>query len=167
LFEKEVEDKIQNEKLGLMESYLGQLPNLVVRLSCLYRLSRMTAEEIKIYNKPVLTVEMEDVERAKGYAMKAWDWFGKVIEIMQSAQKTGPLFPKESAKNAILECLSDGSEKHVNVIKTYVIERTGASQATFYTALRLLLDARKVERTRPDYYRIVKKEDGGAEGEKK
>lgn len=166
-FEKEMEDKIQNEKLGLKENYCGQLPNLVVRLSCLYRISRMTAEEIKTYSKPVLTVEREDVERAMKYAMKAWDWFGKVIEIMQSAQTVGPLFPIENAKNAILEFLSDGLERHVNKIKDYVICEEGVSPATFYSALKKLRNNGQVVRSRPDYYKIVKEEKDKTEGERK
>jgi DNA-binding transcriptional ArsR family regulator len=167
LFEKEMEDKIQNEKLGLKENYCGQLPNLVVRLSCLYRISRMTVEEIKAYSKPVLTVEREDVERTIGYALKAWDWFEKVIEIMQSAKKAKQMLPIENAEIAILEFLSDGRERHVIEMREYVIERAEVSPATFYKALKKLRNTGKVVRARSDYYKIVKKEKHETEGEKK
>jgi len=36
LFEEEIEKRIENENLGIKESYYGQLPNLVVRIACLY-----------------------------------------------------------------------------------------------------------------------------------
>jgi DNA-binding transcriptional ArsR family regulator len=166
-FEEQIEKQIAEENLDIKEGYCGQLPNLVVRLSCLYRISRMKTEEIKVYSNPVLVVEVQDVQRSIDYVQKAWGWFEIVLEIMQSGEKTRSPLPIENAKTVIMEFLSEGVERHVNVMKTYVIERTGVSQATFYNALRLLLDAGKVVRTRPDYYRIVKKEDGGAEGEKK
>jgi DNA-binding transcriptional ArsR family regulator len=166
LFEKETEDKIQNEKLGLKDHYCAQLPNLVVRIACLFRLSRMRMEEIRDFKDPTLKVEKQDVENAIEYAWKAWDWFEKVIDTMKSTESTN-LRPKEMAKNAIIEFLSDGAEKHVNEIKDYVIKRTGVSPATFYSGLRELREAGKIRRPRPDYYKVAKDEEKNAEGEKK
>lgn len=87
-FEEEIEERIANEELGIKEGYYGNLPNLVVRISCLVRISMMQPEEIRNYSKSVLTVEKQDVERAIEYVWKAWDWFEQVIEIMQSGKAT-------------------------------------------------------------------------------
>jgi predicted transcriptional regulator len=86
---------------------------------------------------------------------------------MQSAKKARLLLPIEKTEMAILEFLSDGLEKHVNKIRDYSIDRAEVSQATFYNALKNLMNNGKVVRARPDYYKIVKKEDEKVEGEKK
>ena len=153
-FEEQIEKKIEEENLDVKEGYCGQLPNLVIRLSCLYRLSRMTKEEIQSYSAPTLVVEKQDVEKAIAYAKKAWKWFEKVIEIMQSAEKLKSSLPINRAKAAILECLADRSEKQVNEIKKYVCQRVKISQATFYNALSMLTDEGKVLKIRQGFYKL-------------
>jgi len=153
-FEEKIEDQIENEDLGIKEGYCGQLPNLVVRLSCLYRIGRMTAEQISNYGDPILTVKKQDVERAIGYVRKAWDWFEKTIKIMQSTEPSR-LREKERAKTAIIEYLSDGTEKHVVEMQKSVIRRTGVSPATFYSALKELIREGKIRRSRKGVYKLV------------
>jgi hypothetical protein len=153
-FEKQIENKIETENLDIKEGYCGQLPNIVVRLSCLYRLSRMSLEEIKSHNSPILAVEKQDVERAIAYAMKAWEWFEEIIKIMKSGEKAQLLLPISSAKNAALECLADGSEKHVSVISDYAAIHVNARTATLYNALKALLSEGKIEKTRHGYYKL-------------
>lgn len=152
-FEEEIERQISEGHLGIREGYCGQLPNLVVRLSCLYRISRMTPGEIKSHQDSVLIVETKDVERAVDYARKAWAWFEQIIEIMQSGEAT-KLLPKEKAKVAIPEFLVNGSEKHVYQIRDYVIKRTCVSPATFYNALKELIRGGKIQKTKKGYYKL-------------
>jgi hypothetical protein len=162
-FEENIEDRIHNEKLGLKETYIGQLPNLLVRLSCLYRIARMSLEEVKMFKEPVLLVEPEDVEKATRYVEKAWSWFERVIETVQTTQKTIPMSPIEMAENGILDLLSDGLEKRVAEIRGYVVG-IGVSQATYYNALKKLTNDGKVVKTRPDHYKLVEDK---TQGEKK
>jgi len=49
---------------GLREGFAGQLPNLVFRLSCLFRISRMSADEVRGYEKVTSLVEIQDLDRA-------------------------------------------------------------------------------------------------------
>jgi len=79
-FEIEIEDHIEEENLGLMEGYLGNLPNVVIRIACLHRLGRMTPSEIGAL-KGLLVVAKEDIEYATRYSEKVWEWFEKVIEL--------------------------------------------------------------------------------------
>lgn len=152
-FEEEIEKEIENEDLGIKEGYCGQLPNLVARLSCLYRISRMTPEEIKSQQNSVLTVETQDVKRAIDYARKARAWFEQIITIMQSGEAT-KLLPKEEAKVEIPEFLANGSEKHVYQLRDYVIKRTNVSPATFYNALKELIREGKIQKTKKGYYKL-------------
>lgn len=153
-FEEKIEERIESEDLGIKEGYCGQLPNLAVRLCCVYRIGRMTPEEIRNYRDPALTVKLQDVERAINYVWKAWDWFGEVVEIIQSA-KPSKLREKERAKTAIIEYLSDGTEKHVVEMQKSVIRRTGVSPATFYNALKELIREGKIRRSRKGVYKLV------------
>jgi hypothetical protein len=157
-FELDIENKIENENLEITESYCGQLPNITVRIACLFRLSRLNTEKIKDIQSS-LKVEKCDVDRAIKYSSKVWSWFEKVVEIMKSTEKTKSPFTIESAKNAVLECLTDGSEKHVEVIKDYVIFRVKVSPATFYNALSELIKDDGVEKVKQGFYRIKIKED--------
>jgi hypothetical protein len=155
LFEKEMENKIETEDLEIKEGYCGQLPNLVVRLSCIYRISRMSIEEVKNHWTPTLVVEKQDVERAILYAMKAWGWFEQVIEIMKASDKQKKaVFPKTLAKEAIINFLKDGSEKNSNKIVECAIQAGGGKQATVYNALKELEEEAKIEKARQGYYRL-------------
>jgi hypothetical protein len=153
-FEKQAENKIEKENLDITEGYCGQLPNIIVRLSCLYRISRMLIEEVKGHNGPILTVEEQDVERAIAYSEKAWAWFEEIIRIMESTEKAKLTLPIDLAKKAILECLSDGLEKHVSVIAEYAAVHFNARTATLYNGLKALLLEGKIEKTRHGYYRL-------------
>jgi hypothetical protein len=109
-FEEEVERRIGSENLGIKEGYCGQLPNLVVRLSCLYRLSRMTLEEIRNYSNPMLAVEKQDVDRAIQYSRKAWKWFEEVIELMNTPRTNENNYGNLTnlGRMKVLELLKDG-----------------------------------------------------------
>jgi len=69
VYESIVEDKIQKGQLGIREGYMGQLPNLAVRLACIYRISRLSIQEIQNPTLSPLIVEKVDIEKAITYAI--------------------------------------------------------------------------------------------------
>lgn len=81
-FEEAVEEKIENGSLGIKDGYYGNLPNFVIRVACIRRISRLTALEIAAYKAPELLVEVEDVDWAVDYVNRRTSDFNRVIEIM-------------------------------------------------------------------------------------
>lgn len=155
-FEEEIEKRIETEDLGIKEGYCGQLPNLVVRLSCLYRISRMTPMEIRNYNSPVLTVEKQDVERAIDYADKAWTWFEKVVEIM--LRPRGKRSTKGSVtrkgRRIVIEIVKKGPAK-----REYIIEATRKAgiddSSVDNVILPSLIEDNIIKRDKPGWYSFV------------
>jgi len=86
-FESKVEEAIENKNLGLKEGYWGALPNFVIRIACLCRLSRMSPEEIEAYRRPILVVEKEDMERAIEYGRKIWANFEEVMKLKEGGEE--------------------------------------------------------------------------------
>jgi len=152
-FDTQTESKIQLGNLGVKEGYCGQLPNLVVRLSCLYRISRMTNDEVRDQTLDLLTVNKPDVEKAIAYVNKAWGWFGEVIEIMKSAENQ-KLSKVDQAKPAIIDMLEDGKEHHWQDIINFVDETVGVKQANTYHALTELVSEGRIEKVKQGYYKI-------------
>jgi hypothetical protein len=141
-FEKEIENQIMNAKLGIKESYCGQLPNLVVRLSCLYRISRMVIEEIRSFNSTFLMVEKQDIERAIGYSWKTWAWFEKVIEIMLVPR--GKSVSKESqteiGRQLVLQRLREGPASRAELLEVVLKPGIGHSMLDNLIITSLLRD---------------------------
>ncbi|HEX6560778.1 MAG TPA: hypothetical protein VF016_02000 [Nitrososphaera sp.] len=96
-YEAEVEDKIEKEELGVKEGYYGNLPNFVVRLSCIHRIARLTASEIRAYYDATLGVDKEDVVWAIEYVKKRLATFEEVITMMSA--------PRHASMNSIEEPL--------------------------------------------------------------
>jgi hypothetical protein len=68
---------------------------------------------------------------------------------------------RERIKEAILECLNNGTEKHIDDVRSFVEKRLApllVSQATFYNGLKELKDAGRIDRPRPDFYTLTKGE---------
>jgi hypothetical protein len=165
-YEEQIEKQIAEEHLDIKESYCGQLPNLVIRLSCLYRLSRMTPLEIKNYSDAVLTVAKEDVERAINYAQKAWTWFEKIIEIMHTRSAEASDTENE-IDSVILMILEDGEEHNVELILQSVKEmEVKACKATIYNRLKKLEKEGKVTHSKHGFFKLAKEADD-SEGKKK
>jgi hypothetical protein len=151
-FEGSIDSKIEKEKLDLKEGYCGQLPNLVARLSCLFRISRLEIADIGKL-KTTVKVEKQDVKRAMQYSNKAWSWFEQTLEMMQSSSdKKLPAI--EQAKQTILELLEDRKEHHYREIIRYVDECVGVKSANTYKAINSLVDEGKIVKTKPGYYRL-------------
>ena len=154
-FEEEIENRIANEDLGVKEGYFGNLPNIVVRLSCLYRISRMTPHEIRSYSKPFLFVEKQDVERAINYAWKAWAWFENVVQIMHKKGTRERLsLPRNQVKELVLSFLADGKIKQRKDIDLYVGSKINVGKATISNALNDLLNERRVCQPKYGFYKL-------------
>jgi len=151
-FESRIENQIESEDLDLKEGYCGQLPNLVIRLSCIYRISRMTIEEIRSYSNPVLLVERQDVERAIDYAQKAWNWFEKIVQIMQTS-KPSSMSQTDLTKKLVLEALKDEAEHSRREIVEFVLSRLRVSVLTIDNALRKLCDDNRIYQPRYGFYK--------------
>jgi len=155
-YEEQIETQIASGDLGIKESYCGQLPNLVVRLSCLYRISRLTPQEIRSYRCPVLTVEKHDVERAIDYASKAWTWFEKVLEIMRKPQQTentkGSLTRK--GRQIVIQRLKEGPAKREE-LRQLAAKADIDHSLLDNQILRLLIRENKIERFKPGWYRLI------------
>lgn len=158
-FENSIDSKIAREKLDIKEGYCGQLPNLVVRLSCLFRISRLEIVDIGKL-KATVKVEKQDVERAIQYSDRAWKWFEQTVEIMQSSSKKEP--PAiEKAKTALLKLLADEKQHHYKDIVKYVDETVGVKYANTYKALKELTESGKIEGHRGYYIlKLVKTKNG-------
>ena len=147
--------RIESEDLGLKEGYMGQLPNLTVRLSCLFRISRLSTKEIRELDNQTIIVDKVDVERAIEYAWRAWGWFGQVIEIMESdVKKAKPSLPIEQAESLVLECLSDGCEKHISTIADFAKTKGKLCTATLYNSISALLLKKAIEKPRHGFYKL-------------
>jgi len=153
-FEEEIEKRIETEDLGIKDGYCGQLPNFVVRFSCLYRLSRMLPEEIRNYTNPVLTVEKQDVERAIDYVQKAWNWFEKVIDIMLTTPTMKTRRLRDQAKDFITDLLQakelTGGSKLVKITANQI----GISIPTAYNALKELSTENRICSPKFSFYKL-------------
>jgi len=154
-FEEEIENQIANEDLGIKEGYFGNLPNLVVRLSCLYRISRMTLQEIRTYDKPSLFVEKQDVENAIKYAWQAWAWFENVIQVMykKKTKERRPL-PRNRVKELVLRFLANERIKQRKDIDLYIMSKIDVGKATISNALADLINEQRVCQPKYGFYKL-------------
>jgi len=112
-FEDYIDDWIEKGNLGLKEGYLGNLPNFVIRLACLYRLSRMTIEEIQNYERPFLEVEEEDMKRAIDYSKKIWNWFETMMQIRSAETVAEPVYTLEKYEAVIRKVYAEAGREEL------------------------------------------------------
>jgi len=128
-FEEAVENEIENKNLDIKEGYMGNLPNFVMRIAAIYRISRLTISElenIEIIADPVLIVEEEDVIKAIGYSRKIWKWFEEVISLMK----------RSSRREEVVT-----SEGYIEYIKSRIQEYGIQVNGKFLISQKLLLRA--------------------------
>lgn len=111
-FEAMIEERITKESLGIEEGYFGNLPNFVIRIGSLFRISRMTTEEIVAWERPILLVEETDVRRAIEYCAKVWNWFQEVVSMMKTTAHSREVFTEENKIEMVYRIIK-GSENHV------------------------------------------------------
>jgi len=119
-FEEGVERRIEKEDLGLSEGYWGNLPNLLIRLACIYRISRMTAEELEGYSRLILTVEPQDVERAKAYLRKVWKWWEEVDFLRKTVSVSRELYTEEKSLTYVYNVIRKLEQQGLKATRTRV-----------------------------------------------
>jgi len=112
-FELAIENEIESKDLGLTEGFIGNLPNIVTRLSAIFRISRMSTSEIASYHMPILLMEEEDMKKAVEYANISKEWFKKTIELMQLKTTEIPARTEEASFQLVLGIL----QRHTTVYK--------------------------------------------------
>ena len=105
-FEAKIEENIEKKELGIYEGYYGNLPNFLIKLSCIFRISRMTVDEISEYSRPVLEVEEEDFERAEKYVWQTWKWFEEVVKMMRTTALSKPVLTEENKLEMVYSIIS-------------------------------------------------------------
>lgn len=110
-YESKVEKVIQNSEMEEREGYFGNLPNFLVRLSCLHRIARVPIQKIEDYSKAFLTVEKKDVKWAKDYTRSVWNNFIKVVQIMKTSATSKPVKTSENALEMVYQAIIEGGKK--------------------------------------------------------
>lgn len=111
-FESWIDQKILNEDLGIREGFYGNLPNSLLKLAALYRISRMSPAELQ-NPKYLLPVEEEDVTRALTFLKKAEKWFNNVIRLMKTSTQRKNVIVDEGDLEYIVSII----EKHGGEMK--------------------------------------------------
>jgi len=104
-FEERIERDIETRDMGIYEGYYGNLPNFLVKLSCIFRLSRMTADEVAAYDRPILSVGVCDIKRAVAYVWRVWDWFNEVVKMMKTTGISKPVLTEENKIEMVYEII--------------------------------------------------------------
>jgi len=87
-YTKKNEDYIEKHDLDISESYIASLPDIMLKSAALYRLSRLTTEEINHYKRPLLVIEYQDMERGQIFAEKCREWFLEMLKLRAKYSKT-------------------------------------------------------------------------------
>lgn len=90
-YESRIEDKIRNSNLRIEESYYGNLPNLLIKISSLFRISRFN----KLIRGTMIQIEPEDFERGIDYVNRSWNEFQEVINKMKTTAQSRPVLTEE------------------------------------------------------------------------
>jgi len=85
---KEIEDYIEKHDLDISESYIASLPDIMLKSAALYRISRLTTEEINHYKGYFLIVEYQDMERGQIFAEKCRKWFLEMLKLRSKFSRT-------------------------------------------------------------------------------
>jgi len=118
-YEARVDKDIMSGQLGIKEGYRGNLPNFLVRISGLYRISRMTLGDLLEYNRPVVVIEKEDVERAMAYVEEAWVRFEEIISMMRTSASSRMLLTEENKLEMVFRIIKDGENERATRTQVY------------------------------------------------
>ncbi len=83
-YEESIENRIEKEDLGIKEGYMGGIPNFVIRIACLFRINRMSKEELMELDEEhpaCLPVTEKDMKMAIKFGKLIWFWFEKMMSL--------------------------------------------------------------------------------------
>jgi hypothetical protein len=83
-YEEMIENRIETEDMGLKEGYYGGIPNFVIRIACLFRINRMTLEDLKELDEkqvPIIQFTEKDMKLSIKFGEIIWGWFEKMMAL--------------------------------------------------------------------------------------
>lgn len=141
-YESKIEDMIENEDLGIKEGFYGNMPNNLIKISSLFRISRMTIDDIYLNDKILLTIEEEDVEKGIEYIEKTKEWFEEVIRLMKLKSERKTIFTDESNIEYIKYILK---ENNGIMKKSELLKKSKLSYAKFSEIIETLKNRKEIE----------------------
>ena len=82
-------DFVDNQIISLepddfRKGFLGHLPVNVHKYACLYRLARFSADSIMTYTRPVIEVQLQDMQNAIRLGSRLWNLFNRMFVVARS-----------------------------------------------------------------------------------
>ena len=131
-YDKEIMERIDAENLGIREGYVGNLPNLLQRLSGLYCVNRHTIQEIR--TSIAIVIGKEDVEDARNYINDVvLDGLEAVIKLLSLKS----VKPKEILTDDILYALVKGHLKDSKVEAKNEVYENALREKELFTKLNI------------------------------
>lgn len=108
-FEQAIDKQIIEDEIeDLYQGYVGNLPAFLVQLACLYRISRMPYLEVSglsLRPNKLITVELEDLKRAKKLVDVLWENFKQVVRIALTKKVVQFTYTQESNQIVVFEAI--------------------------------------------------------------
>lgn len=140
-----VEDRIFREDMGIIEGYFGNLPNFLIRVSALHRISRMTLAEVVNYKRPYLEIDVEDIEWGIKYCDKIWKWFEKVIKMMRTAYKSREVLVDTNLLELVYDIILEKGSTGEDVTRTYIYRKANLVAKKLNEVLGTLIVQGRIE----------------------
>lgn len=147
-YTEKIESYIAEHELDLSESYIANIPDLMLKISALYRLSRLTPKEIREYERPFLQVEYQDMERAQVFVEKCRKWFKGMLDLRAKYTETTGEKDRKVWRSKIVAIVSDRKNWSENrwVTRTTIRSHVYIKLTTFLEIMRELVDEGVLER---------------------
>jgi len=138
--ERNIEEKIEKQDLGIKEGYLGNIPNFAIRFACLFRISRMSIQEIQ--SSKEVKIEKQDLKRSIQYCNKLWKNFEKVLELrVKHNVKRKPAFTESDAIERIYLIIRRAGK----ISRTELLIRCGLSADELDKIIKTLKESERIE----------------------
>lgn len=147
-YEEGIEDKISKEDLGLKEGYLGNLPNFLIRIASIFRISRLSRSELQNGGLSSLVVEKEDILRALDDIKRIWVWFEEVLHIMQTTATSRHAETEEYRLERILSIIRGFSDGDGWITQSEILRRSHLTSVSLQELLTTLEDRGDIESDR-------------------
>lgn len=110
-YESKIENIIQKGELEEREGYFGNLPNFLMRLSCLHRIARVPVQDIENYPNMFLTVQKQDIKWARTYVRGVWDDFVKMVQMMKTTATSKDVKTSENVIEMVYQTIVESGKK--------------------------------------------------------
>jgi hypothetical protein len=144
-YEVAVEKRIENEELGLKEGYYGNLPNFLIRLASIFRISRLTHDELQNNRLSSLIIREDDFHRALEYVGQIWKWFEEVVQLMQRPAISPRVMTEEHQINRIMSVIRAHGDEKGWVTRTCILKESDLTSDPLGALLQKLIDRGDLE----------------------